>query len=85
MDVYNLELSRSGRKALQNLPDEILRRIAVVIEELRINPFPHGTIKLTDANLYRVRLGDYRIVYQVNTINRIIFISEIVHRKQAYR
>jgi mRNA interferase RelE/StbE len=85
VDVYNLELSRSAKKALQHLPDEILKRIAVTIEELQTNPFPHGSIKLTDTNLYRVRVGDYRIVYEVNTVVRIVFISEIIHRKQAYR
>lgn len=85
MDVYSIDFSNSARKALLKLPDEILKRIAAAIEELTHDPFGHGAIKLTDADLYRVRVGNYRIIYEVDTKIRIIFISDVVHRSQAYR
>ena len=56
------------------------------IEALAGDPFPSGAVKLTDSeSLYRIRVGDYRVVYGIDAKARSIYIHYIRHRKEAYR
>ena len=84
MNGYRLVLKRSAEKELLALDDKISLRLAEAINALIENPFPHGAIKLTDRSGHRVRVGDYRIIYEVDTKVQKIEVTAIRHRRDAY-
>ena len=86
MPDYQIVFARTARKELEILDNELIRRILRKIESLTANPRPPGCEKLKGReNLWRVRVGDYRIIYAVFDNNRLIDIILIRHRKDAYR
>ena len=82
---YRVELETRARSELLDLPKEALRRIAPVIDDLGRDPRPPGAKKLTGQNGYRVRKGDYRILYAIDDALRLIRIYRIGHRREVYR
>ena len=86
MDSHSIRLKRSVEKDLRGLPATASSRVLQQIERLGSNPFPHGARKLTSAeHLYRVRVGDYRIIYAVDSPSSSITIHYVRHRRDAYR
>ena len=84
--AFRIEWKKSTRKDLRKLPADTVERIVEVVENLAENPFPHGVEKLSGSeHAYRVRLGDYRIVYEVVTESKLIEIQRVRHRKDVYR
>jgi mRNA interferase RelE/StbE len=70
---------------LRKLPAVIEERVVEVVANLAGNPFPHGVEKLTGSqHAYRIRLGEYRIVYEVVTELKLIEIQRVRHRKDVY-
>ena len=68
------------------MPKQVQRRITSKIDSLRQSPRPPGVEKLTDrTNQYRVRVGDYRIIYQIEDQRLIILVLHIGDRKEVYR
>ena len=82
---YAIVIKRSVLKDIRRIPASILRSIQAKIEALAENPFPTGmeTIQGYDHH-YRIRIGNYRIIYEVATTIRIITIIRIGHRKNVY-
>lgn len=79
-------LKPSAAKDLDRLPDQIARRIADRLQGLEQDPFPPNSKKLSGwNNTYRLRVGDYRVVYVVNTPLKQIFVTKVRHRKDVYR
>lgn len=86
MPTYEIVFARSARRELQDLPHIIAERILAKIDLLASNPRPSGCKKLRGhSNLWRIRVGDYRIVYSVNDNNQVVDVSIIRHRNEAYR
>ena len=86
MADYSITFARSARKELERLPDEIAGRILTKIESLSQNPRPAGTVRLRGPmNLWRVRVGDYRVVYAINDTARAVDVSIVRHRREVYR
>ena len=86
MVSYRIEWKRSAVKELRNLPGHIVSRIIAAVEDLSINPFRHGATKLSGSeNAYRIRVGDYRVVYTVETSVLLIEITRVRHRRDVYR
>ena len=85
--MYKIIIDQSAEKDLGNLSKEVVRRVAKVIDRLANDPKPSGVKKLkaSDENLYRVRSGDYRIVYAVAEEIKIVNIRRVRHRKDVYR
>jgi len=84
--AYRIEIKRSARKEMQTLPRRDQHRIAATIEALAEEPRPAGVRKIIGADdLYRLRIGDYRVVYQVCDCKLIVLIVRIAHRKDVYR
>ncbi len=83
--MYSIRLKRSAEKELSFLPDRIHDRIVEVIVRLEQNPRPAGMKKLQGRDEYRIRIGDYRILYEINDTTKIIFIGSVAHRKDVYR
>ena len=83
---YEVVLSPKAEKQLDELPTPLRRRITEAIEGLESKPRPHGVKKLTGAeNLWRIRVGDYRIVYTIEDDRLIVLVVKIGHRREIYR
>ena len=80
-------LSRRAEKFLAGLRDASLyRRLRAVIDRLEENARPSGCVKLAgEPDLYRIRVGDYRIVYQLNDPKVTVLVLAIGHRREVYR
>ncbi|MDI6738869.1 MAG: type II toxin-antitoxin system RelE/ParE family toxin [Candidatus Edwardsbacteria bacterium] len=84
--MFTLSYERRVFKDLDELPDKDVEKIAGQIERLRGNPFPPGSKKLSGKeNVYRIRQGNYRIIYSVVIDQRKIIAWAVNHRKDAYR
>lgn len=86
MAEYRVIFTRSARRELENLPGAAADRIVVISESLATEPRPVGARKLRGAaDLWRVRVGDYRVVYAINDGEQIVDVRVVRHRKDAYR
>lgn len=86
MADYSISFARSARKELERLSDDVAERILVKIESLAGNPRPVGVIKLHgQKNLWRMRVGDYRVVYSIDDFSKAVDVSVIRHRRDVYR
>jgi mRNA interferase RelE/StbE len=86
MASYRIEWKPSALKELRKLPNDAIGRIVVAIEALKNNPFPHGSRKLAGGrSSYRIREGDYRVVYTVAAELLVIEIIRVGHRKNVYK
>ena len=84
--MRSVEFRSSAARELRNLPAAIQSKIIPLIDGLRMNPRPTAAKKLRGPGGYfRLRLGDYRIVYRVDDRCRSILVTRIRHRKDAYR
>ena len=84
--TYSITFTRSARKELQKLEKNTAERIFAKIESLLLEPRPSGCKKLKGQNsLWRIRIGDYRIVYSINDNDRIVDITIIRHRNDVYK
>ena len=84
-NLYEIEFRNSVKKDLKKIPPHIISIIFSAIEELAHNPYPSGMAKLTDTeSYYRIRIGDYRVIYEISKNEHKIIISYIRHRKTAY-
>ena len=82
---YQLAILRRAVKELAQLPDRDSLRIEADIESLAADPRPHGVKKLTGRDGYRIRSGDYRVVYEINDRLRTVTVFHVGHRKDIYR
>jgi mRNA interferase RelE/StbE len=82
---WTVEVQRSAEKELGALPPQIRERIANVLRAMKDDPFPRGVKKLKAREGYRIRVGDYRILFRVDRDARIIWVGAIGHRKEVYR
>ncbi len=86
MNSYQILWKKSAVKELQKLPPDIARSIFSIISGLSDEPRPHNCKKLISlANHYRMRVGDYRVVYRIEDEILVIEIIRIGHRKDVYR
>ena len=86
MADYKVTFKASVDKDLGNLPKELVARVWKRFELLKHEPFPRQALKLEGSEaLYRIRVGDYRIVYGVDLQAREVVIHHVRHRREAYR
>jgi mRNA interferase RelE/StbE len=86
MAEYGVNFRRSADKDLRRLDAATERRVVRVIEELARQPRPAGCRKLVGSeNAFRIRIGDYRVIYTVEDAVREIVIESVRHRREAYR
>ncbi len=85
MSKYSITISKQARKQLRDIPRKDRLRISGAIELLGDNPIPPKALKLTNRDGYRLRVGDYRIIYIFISNRLIILIINIAHRSAAYQ
>ena len=83
--TYSVEFKPSVVKALKRIPKENQIQIIRKIKSLADDPWPAGCVKLADFPYYRVRYGNYRIIYEIQDNKLLILILKIGHRKDVYR
>lgn len=84
--AYQVFIKDSARKELLALPTPLQKRIDARIQALADTPRPSGVTKLAeDEHLYRVRVGDYRIIYQIQDKALVVLVTKIGHRREVYR
>jgi mRNA interferase RelE/StbE len=82
---YNVILMPSAEKELEELPKKVVQRINDALLSLVENPRPRGSIKLKgEGALYRIRVGDYRVIYEIHDEKVTVLVIRIRHRKNAY-
>jgi mRNA interferase RelE/StbE len=86
MASYRVELTRSAEKDLRRIDRFRVASLYGAIERLGDNPWPHGSKKLVGASrTYRIRVGDYRIVYEIEDEVLVVLVIRVAHRRDAYR
>lgn len=85
MENYKVLIKKSAVKELENLQLHDRRRVAAKIGGLAEAPRPPGREKLSGQERYRLRQGDYRIVYSVDDTGRVVDVVKVGHRREVYR
>lgn len=86
MAAYSIEISRTAEKQLKKLPRDDQRRVVKAVIALADDPCPTGARKLTGYDdVFRIRIGRYRVIYSVARRKLIVIVLKIGHRKDVYR
>ena len=84
--MYHVSFSPRANKEFQKLPAKIAARVSKIITDLKNNPRPPSCVKLAGSqSSYRIRAGDYRILYEISDKDLSVAIYRIRHRKEVYR
>ena len=84
--MYRVELAPSAARVFRTLDRAVQRRLARQIDALAHEPRPRGVEKLHGTkNRYRVRMGDYRVIYEVEDDLLLVLVVRIGHRREVYR
>lgn len=85
MARYSLEIKQSAQRELDSLDDSVFRRIDRKILALADNPRPPGCTKLRGyKNGWRIRIGDWRVVYFIDDSTKLVTITRVAHRREVY-
>ena len=83
--MYDIELRRKAQRSLDRLPKDDFNAVLGTMKDLAHSPRPKGVEKIKSAGLWRIRRGDYRIVYNIDDSQRVVTILRIGHRREIYR
>lgn len=84
-EKYRVELVASARKELEALHEPLISRILTALRSLAFDPRPRGSKKLTgERSKYRIRIGDFRAIYEVSDSEMLIIVYKIRHRREVY-
>ena len=83
--MYTVVIANQVKKELRKIQKHSLKRIYEMIESLKIEPRPKGALKIKGNEGYRLRVGDYRILYAINDRNQVVFIFRVKPRGTVYR
>jgi len=83
---YSIVFKKSAKKAFDKLPRKIKSQLGVKIESLKKDPYQPGARKIitTTKNVFRVRSGKYRVIYQINDDWLVVLVLRVAHRSKAY-
>lgn len=83
--MYSVRIEKPAEKALSKLPKSEIEKIRVSILELSLNPRPFGCKKLKGREGYRIRVGNYRIIYEVLDDVLVVIVVTVGNRKEVYK
>jgi len=82
---YTIHIEQSAQKNLSKIPSQEQNRIIKAIQNLSKNPLPSGSKKLSGRDAWRIRIGTYRVIYEIHEDKLVVLVVVIGHRKEAYR
>jgi mRNA interferase RelE/StbE len=82
---YDVLIEPVARRALGKLPRDVQARLMARIEALSINPRPSGVVKLSGHEAYRIRVGDYRVIYAMVDDRLLVLVVDVGNRRDVYR
>lgn len=83
---FQVVISEVAEKEIRHLPAKVSERVRKAIDSLALNPRGSGTIKMKgEERMYRMRVGDYRILYEIHDKEVMVLVVRVSHRKDAYR
>ena len=82
---YRVELAESAKRDLKKVSPQAKEDILAAIEELADEPRPRGCKKVRGADAYRIRLGSYRVIYQIFDVRLVVMVVRVGHRREVYR
>jgi mRNA interferase RelE/StbE len=82
---YTIFIIPKAGKDLDSLEKREFSRIQTIIQKISYDPRPHGSLKLTGDEGYRIRVGTFRIIYRIDDKAKKVFIYRVQHRKDVYR
>ena len=85
MPSYRVFIKPGAEREMNSLSEPVHRRITAKILGLAENPRPHGTTKLHGMQGYRLRVGDYRVLYTIEDASSTVTVQSVAHRREAYR
>jgi len=85
MALYSIRFGESFQKDINKIPQKDRKKLLARIDKLAVEPRPYGYEKLIGMEYYRVRQGNYRIIYSIRDTELIVLIITIGHRKDIYR
>ena len=86
MEPFSIQWRNSTRKDIHSIPRQEVARIIAPVTQLADDPLPHGSQKLSGSErTYRIRVGDYRVIYEVFGDSRVVEVQRVRHRKDVYR
>ena len=86
MERFSIQWRNSTKKDIRSLPRHEVARVIEAVGQLADDPLPHGSQKLSGSErTYRIRVGDYRVIYEVFSDLQIIEVQRVRHRKDVYR
>ncbi len=84
--MYRIEIATSAKKQLAGLDAKLRRRISDAIDQLAASPRPPGAVKLVgEDRTWRVRVGDWRVLYEIRDEVLVVLVVAVAHRREAYR
>ncbi|MFH0883486.1 MAG: type II toxin-antitoxin system RelE/ParE family toxin [bacterium] len=85
--MYEISFTRSADSDYRDLPADLRNKVGTAVDGLSINPRPDGVQKMKVANppFWRIRIGDYRIIFAIDDNKKEVVIARIRHRKDVYR
>ena len=84
--MYLIRFKKSAEKEIEKLPASVVKKIAPAINSLAKDPRPKGAKKLeSKEEIWRIRIGDYRVLYAIEDVIKIIEVRNIGHRKDIYK
>ena len=84
--TYRVKLTATAQKQRKQMPPQIRARIDAALVGLKTDPRPTGVVKLSGSkNDWRIRVGDYRILYEIDDNEEVITVWRIAHRREAYQ
>lgn len=85
MDSYSVRVLAGAEKELRAVPKPDLKRLAAKLQGLAVDPRPHGSEKLSGEERYRIRQGDWRLVYSIDDEARQVVVVKVGNRREVYR
>ncbi len=82
---YNVFVKKSAEKELRQIPARDLAKIVEKIKHLTQNPRPHGAEKMEGENRYRIRQGDWRFIYSIDDVAKVVTVVKVGNRREIYR
>jgi mRNA interferase RelE/StbE len=84
--MYEVLIEKQAERDLKKLSSDLFHRVIPAIQALGGNPRPSGCLKLKNSvQDYRIRVGDYRVIYEIDDKNQMVKVMRVRHRRESYR